>query len=47
MIDFLIKAAIIVFLIVPLIVCCIAFVVMAEYLTMQEKNKGVQENEKV
>ena len=41
MIDFLIKAAIILFLIVPLVLSCILFVIAAEYL----KYKDEQQNE--
>lgn len=39
MIDFLIKAAIILFLVVPLVFFCILFVVLAEYLMIQDKQK--------
>lgn len=42
MIDFLIKAAIILFLVVPLVLCCIAFVVGVEYLTYKDKQKNEQ-----
>ena len=41
MIDFLIKAAIILFLVVPLVLSCILFVIAAEYL----KYKDEQQNE--
>ena len=47
MIDFLIKAAIILFLVVPLVLSCILFVIGAEYLKYQENQREVNENEKV
>lgn len=37
MLDFIIKAAIIMLLVVPLVFLCILFVVLAEYLMIQDK----------
>jgi len=46
MLDFFIKAAIIMLLIIPLVFLCILFVILAEYLMIQDRQKESEVEQK-